>query len=183
MSKKILFAFSFALIMALATQAPAFAKESTKRVELNERAETRMEVRQENREERQEERQENRQERRDDIAENHGERLQNRFRKYSERLNALISKVEARIAKREAEGKENGDATVKLELAKTKLAEATKLGEDAIAMFLAIDPAKYSEQRTQAQAARDKAELARKAYIETVKLIKDAIVEMVSNKE
>jgi len=139
----------------------------------------RLENRQEKMELRQENRQEQRQEKRSDVAGKHSERLAQRFSNYQTRFAALIAKIQARIDL--STTKNVTSAQAKLDDAKAKLAYAIITGEKAVAQFKAIDPAKWVEQKAEAQAARDTADQARNAFkdtlalmIESVKLLKSA---------
>jgi len=112
---------------------------------------------------------------RSNIAENHANRLEKRFKFYSERLNNIISRFQTRLDLLKKDGKDPSSAQAKLDAAKAKLAEAKVKGEAAVAAFKAIDPAKFSEQKTEALAARDLATAARKLFIDTETLLKEAL--------
>lgn len=129
------------------------------------------------------ERKENREEKRADVAANHADRLENRFTLYAKRLTALGDKIESRIKKREAEGKEVGDAKAKLAAARDQLAKAIILGEEAVKMFRNIDPAKYTIQRNEALKARDKANEAQAAFKNAHRLLTEAVKEMNEGKD
>lgn len=127
--------------------------------------------------------QENVQAKKENVASNHADRLEKRFALYTKRLTSLADKIQTRIDKREQEGKKNGDAQLKVDTARKQLVLATELGAEAVKMFRAIEPAKYTEQRDQAIKARDKAKEARKAFVETHRLLREAIQEMNEGKD
>jgi len=108
---------------------------------------------------------------RSSVAQNHANRLERRFKFYFERLTNIITRFHTLKNK----GTDVSTIQVKLDAAKTQLASAKSLGEQAVADFRAIDPAKFSEQKAQAQAARDQAMQARGAFLEVHKLLKDAL--------
>lgn len=121
------------------------------------------------------ERMEDRQEIRSNVAQNHANRLERRFEFYYKRLTNIITRFERRLDILKADGKDVSAVNTKLTAVKTKLAEAKSKGDSAVAAFKAIDPAKFSEQKTQVLAARDLATEARKLFIETHTLLKDAL--------
>lgn len=120
-------------------------------------------------------RMEDRQERRSNIAENHANRLERRFTFYYTRLSNIIIRFEKRLDILKADGKDIAAVSAKLTEVKTKLESAKAKGAEAVAAFRAIDPAKFSEQKTEALAARDLANSARKLFVETHTLLKDAL--------
>jgi hypothetical protein len=122
-----------------------------------------------------EDRMENRQERRSNVAENHANRLERRFEFYYKRLTNIITRFQRRLDILKAEGKDISTVTTKVAAVKSKLEEAKTKGMAAVSAFKAIDPAKFSEQKTEALAARDLATEARKLFIETHALLKDAL--------
>lgn len=137
-------------------------------------------TRQQNRDEQQQLRQENRQETRSNVAENHANRLEKRFGLYYQRLSNIIERFQLRLAALKSTGIDTSKVAATLATAQTKLSDAKSKGEQAIAAFRAIDPAKFSEQKSQALAARDLANQARKLYLEVHQLIKAALVELKS---
>ncbi len=112
---------------------------------------------------------------RSSVAQNHANRLERRFKFYFERLTNIITRFQTRLDTLKNKGTDVSTIQVKLDAAKTQLASAKSLGEQAVADFRAIDPAKFSEQKAQAQAARDQAMQARGAFLEVHKLLKDAL--------
>jgi hypothetical protein len=122
-----------------------------------------------------EERKDNRQERRSSVAENHASRLERRFGFYFTRLDNIMTRFQKRLDTLTAAGKDTAAVQAKLDAAKAKLVEAKTKGAQAVAAFKAIDPAKFSEQRTEAFAARDLANAARKLFMETHTLLKEAL--------
>lgn len=130
---------------------------------------------QEIRQDRMEERQENRQEVRSNVAENHANRLERRFAFYYSRLGNIITRFEKRLDILKADGKDITAVSAKLTEVKSKLESAKAKGVEAVSAFKAIDPAKFSEQKTEAFAARDLANSARKLFVETHTLLKDAL--------
>lgn len=123
----------------------------------------------------QEIRQDNRQNLRSSVAENHANRLERRFGFYFARLGNIIARFQRRLDALKTAGKDTTAVQAKLDAAKSKLAEAKAKGAEAIAAFKAIDPAKFSEQRAEAFAARDLATAARKLFVETHTLLKEAL--------
>lgn len=119
--------------------------------------------------------QEIRGETRSDVARLHAERLEKHFGFYYNRLNNIITRFQARLDLLKAAGKDTTAVQAKLDAAKAKLAEAKAKGDAAITAFKAIDPAKFSEQRTAALAARDLATAARQLFQETHELLKEAL--------
>lgn len=115
------------------------------------------------------------QEFRSNVAENHANRLERRFKFYFDRLTNILTRFDKRVATLKSEGKNTAAVESSLAAAKTKLSEAKTKGDAAIAAFKAIDPAKFSEQKTEAMAARDLAMAARKLFMDTHSLIKDAL--------
>lgn len=132
--------------------------------------------RQEERQERQEERQQTRQELRSNVTANHAERLENRFLQYNQRLTNIMERFQKRLDTLKQSGKDASKAQDLLNSGKSKLVEAKTKGDGAVAAFRAIDPAKYTEQKSQILAARDLANQARRLYVETHQLIKSALV-------
>ncbi len=112
---------------------------------------------------------------RSNIAENHATRLSKRFEYYYSRLTNIMARFDKRLDVLKADGKDVTALKTKLEQVRAKLGEAKTAGDAAVAAFKAIDPAKFSEQKTQAQAARDQAISARKLYLEAHKLLKEAL--------
>lgn len=130
---------------------------------------------QEIRQERREDISEERQEFRSNVAENHANRLERRFGFYYTRFNNIINRFQTRLDTLKQAGKDTTSVQAKLDLAKAKLLEAKTKGEAAVAAFRAIDPAKFSEQKTEAFAARDLANQARDLFKQTGNLLKDAL--------
>lgn len=117
----------------------------------------------------------NRQERRSDVAKKHADRLEQRFGNYYTRLSTILTKLQARVDAISADKKDTTIAKARLAEAKTKLEEAKTLGATAVGLFRSIDPAKWSEQKTQAVAARDTANQAVKAFKAAHALMVEAI--------
>jgi hypothetical protein len=115
------------------------------------------------------------QEIRSTVAENHADRLERRFAFYYDRFSNIIMRFEKRLDILKADGKDVSAVSIKLTAVKAKLAEAKAKGGEAVAAFKAIDPSKFSEQKTEALAARDLATAARKLFMETHTLLKDAL--------
>jgi len=136
------------------------------------------EIRQERMEDRQEKREEVKekvQEIRSNVAENHANRLERRFAFYYSRLSNIITRFEKRLDILKADGKDVSAISAKLTEVKTKLESAKAKGVEAVAAFKAIDPDKFSEQKSEAMAARDLANSARKLFVDTHTLLKDAL--------
>jgi hypothetical protein len=122
-----------------------------------------------------EDRMEDRQERRSTVAENHANRLERRFEFYYKRLTNIITRFERRLDILKADGKDVSSVADKVSSVKAKLEEAKTKGMAAVSAFKAIDPAKLSEQKVEMIAARDIATEARKLFMETHTLLKDAL--------
>lgn len=112
------------------------------------------------------------------VAQNHANRLKRRFQFYYDRFTNIIARFKARLAILEGQGKNITAVTAKLDLAKTKLEEAKAKGIEAVAAFVAIDPAKFSQQKTERLAARDLANAAHQLFVDTHNLLKDALKEL-----
>lgn len=121
------------------------------------------------------ERREERQEFRSNVAENHAGRLERRFGFYYTRFNNIINRFQTRLDTLKQKGKDVASVQAKLDLAKAKLAQAKTKGDAAVTAFRAIDPSKFSEQKTEALAARDLANQARDLFKQTSDLLKDAL--------
>ncbi len=133
----------------------------------------RFEARQEQMQAKKEERVESRQERRSDIAGKHADRLEQHFNNYFTRFTAIMGKIDARIAA--TTNKNTDEAKAKLTDAKAKLAFAKITGDKAVTQFRSLDPAKWPDQKAQAQEARKTADEARDAYKATLALMVDSI--------
>lgn len=116
-----------------------------------------------------------RQELRSKVAENHANRLERRFKFYFDRMTGIATRFQARLDTLKAAGKDVSAVQSKLDLATAKLSEAKTSGEAAVAAFRAIDPAKFSEQKEEARAARDLAQATRALFKEVHTLFKDAL--------
>jgi hypothetical protein len=112
------------------------------------------------------------------VFENHANRLTKRFGFYYKRFTNIITRFEARLAILKEDGKDITKTQVKLDLAKAKLEEAKKAGDLAIAAFKALDPSQFTELKTERLAARDLANAARKLYLDTFTLLKEALKEL-----
>lgn len=121
------------------------------------------------------ERVETRQAARSDVAEKHANSLEQRFTNYYSRLSLILSRLQAHVAAIDPAKKDTTIAKAKLAEAQTKLEEAKSLGARAVSLFRSIDPAKWSEQKTQAFAARDLANQANKAFKSAHALMVEAI--------
>jgi hypothetical protein len=112
---------------------------------------------------------------RSDIAKNHANRLERRFQAYYTRLSGIIARFQTRLDTLKAAGTDTASIQAKLEIAKTKLEAAKVKGAEAVASFRAIDPAKWSEQKAAALAARDQANAARALFKEALSALKEAL--------
>ncbi|MFH2085646.1 MAG: hypothetical protein ABII21_02600 [bacterium] len=116
-----------------------------------------------------------RQQIRNQVAENHANRLEKRFTAYAARFDNITSRFQKRLGTLNTAGKDVTNIQTKLEAVKIKLVEAKEKGVEAVAAFRAIDPTKFSEMKAERLAARDLAVTARKLFIETHTLLKDAL--------
>lgn len=112
------------------------------------------------------------------VAENHANRLERRFQFYYIRLTNIITRFEARLDILATAGKDTAPSAAKLAAAETKLAAAKLKGEQAVAAFRAIDPAKFAEQKQELTAARELADAARTLFQEAHRLLQDALTEL-----
>ncbi len=143
--------------------------------------ELRQEVRQEIRQEVKDTRVEiqgQRQELRSDIAGNHATRLERRFAAYYTRMTNIATRITNRITTLKNSGKDTTAVQTKLDAAKATLESAKTKGAEAVAAFRAIDPAKFSEQKDKAIAARDLAMAARKLFVQASQELKATVVEL-----
>ncbi len=115
-----------------------------------------------------EEVEENRADRREEFAKKHAERLTKRFEQYYERLTKIIAKIRVRIS-------DNVEANAKLVEAEAKLNEAKRLGDEAIAMFEALDFGNLGSNKEEVEIAKNKAIEARNAFSDSMKLAKDTV--------
>ncbi len=151
-------------------------KMEAQREEAKTRQEERVTAREEKKEEIKQEKEErvaNRETKRSDVAGKHADRLEEHFANYYTRLNMIMGKIQTRIDATTT--KDTTAAKAKLAEAKAKLAEAKTLGASAVAQFRAIDPAKWSEQKAKAEAARDTANKAREGFKSTLALMVESI--------
>lgn len=151
-------------------------KMEEKREEVKLRQEERAASREAKREEVKSEKEEriaNRETKRSDVAGKHADRLEEHFANYYTRLNMIMGKIQTRIDATTT--KDTAAAKAKLVEAKAKLEEAKTLGASSVAQFRAIDPAKWSEQKSKAEAARDTANKARESFKSTLALMVESI--------
>lgn len=125
---------------------------------------------------------ENARERRSTIAQVHGNRLENRFSMYEQRLRNIYDRLVRVVAEHKRQGQDVSSLERKLREADTKLDAAQAAADDAIEGFLAIEPEAYDEQRDAALAARDKAQEARRLFVEAHRLLRDIIADIKSLK-
>lgn len=132
------------------------------------------EIRQESKEKR-EEIKSKLEEMRSSVAENHANRLERRFKFYYNRLHNIIARFNQRLDNLDSQDPAVISIKSKLASATTKLEEAKSKGDSAVNAFRAIDPAKFSEQKSAARLAGEDAMLARKLFKEVHELLKDAL--------
>jgi hypothetical protein len=125
-----------------------------------------------------EQRMENLQERRDQVLENIASRVELRFTRHEERLQNWIDRATKHVTTMEGNGKNMTNAKKALETAKTSLATATKLGDDAVVKLRAVTPENWSAQKTDAMAAREAVKKAQVAYAQVVKDMQQALREL-----
>lgn len=109
------------------------------------------------------------------IAEFHANRLERRFTTYYNRLNRLSEKIANRLSIMSQNGQDVSAAQTKLTEANSKLEEAKSYGNQAINQFRLIEADKYQTQRELALTARDLANQARQAFINSLKLYKEVV--------
>lgn len=112
------------------------------------------------------------------VAENHAQRLEKRFNFYYSRLDNILRRFQERLDLLKAANQDTASVQAKLDLARQKLEAAKLKGTQAIGAFLAIEPARFAEQKTEAFAARDLAVAARKLYQEAHEALKLALKEL-----
>lgn len=159
MKKYLLFAFSFILFAPTLVKAVSDENITKRRPDLP----TQVEV------------QEIRQEIQNRVAQVHANRLTKRFDFYYMRFSNIITRFQTRLDILKSNGKDTPSTQAKLELVKTKLADAKTAGDAAIATLESIDPTKFSEQKSTRLAAKDQANKAVKLFIEVHTLLKDAL--------
>jgi len=125
-----------------------------------------------------EEKKEDRQARRSEIAENHAERLEKRFGAYTQRLTTLSEKIQTRIDAVKAQGNDTASSQEKLDSGLAALTSARSYADQSVAQFRAIDPEKFEEQKSEAQAARELADKAREGYKNALELFRSAVKEL-----
>lgn len=180
MKKTLYIAFS-SLLLILSSFTVVSATESEnvtrRRPDRDEAKAAIQEVRTERQESR-EDRQGDRQEVRSHVAENHATRLENSFLRYQKRFANILDRFQKRLDILKTNGKDTAKVQGLVDSAKAKLTDAKAKGDGAVAAFRAIDPAKFSEQKTQLLAARDLALQAHKLYLELHQLLKTALIEL-----
>lgn len=127
---------------------------------------------------RKEAQQEAREERRDQTLERIANRVEARFANHKLRLQNWIDRASARITKMEAKGKNVTEAKKALETAKTSLATAVTLGNDAVAKLRAVTPESWTQQKADAKAAREAVAKAQVAFAQVVKDFHQTILEL-----
>lgn len=113
---------------------------------------------------------------RSQVAANHATRLERRFNFYATRFEGIIARIKLRLQTLSTAGKDVSSLEVKLNTAISVLTQAKTKGAQAISAFQAIDPDRFSEQRSQALSARDLAKEARELFLETHQLLKEIIL-------
>lgn len=114
------------------------------------------------------ERQENREEHRVSVLEKIATRVEARFKMHKERLQSWIDRASDRISKLKAKGKDTTNAEKALETAKTSLATASTLGDQAVAMLRAVKVEDWTSQKADAKAAREAVMKAQVAYAHVI---------------
>lgn len=110
------------------------------------------------------------------VAENHANRLERRFKFYANRLNNIIARFQTRLDILSKDEKKNTtDAKAKLDATSALLVKAIAAGENAVKAFRAIDPTKFSEQKTARIAAQSLAKDALKLFKDTNDALKLAL--------
>lgn len=155
-------------------QASLFEEKQENREEWEQKQTERKEERQENRQDRQE----NQQERRDEITQNIADRVEERFSRHEKRLANWIERVKKHISKKEENGKDMADAQKAVVTAQASLDSAVKLGKEAVTLLQAITPEKWSEQKEDAQKAREAVKKAQVAFAQVIKDMKAVLSEL-----
>jgi hypothetical protein len=118
---------------------------------------------------------------RSERAKLHGERIDRRFSWYAERLQNIAERIQSRIDKEKADGKDVTKAQASLDAAKATLTQAIADGKTAVTMFEAIDVAKWDVQQPQVKAAIDQANKARSEFITARQQELDAVKALLTN--
>lgn len=104
-----------------------------------------------------------------------GSRLQQRFTLYKTRLYMIIDKLQARIERLNAAGKDTTAAQTKLDEAQALLQDANTSGSSAVQLFTGIQLGDLSVQSSELEAAREKAQATRDLYFQVMKLLQETI--------
>jgi hypothetical protein len=101
--------------------------------------------------------------------------LERRFGFYARRLTNIADRIQSRIDKVKATGKDTTAAQAKLDSARQALTQATTDGQAAIAALRAITPAPWAQQKDAFMAAKDLAKKARQEFVDARKLMVQAV--------
>lgn len=118
---------------------------------------------------------------RDNASERHARRLENRFALYNKQLTNISVRTQTRIDKEKAEGKDTSKAQEALNKAKTTLAKAVEDGKKAVQAFRDIKPEDFSLQQAAVKAAIALTQTARTGFIDSRKLMVEAVVALKTN--
>jgi tRNA U34 5-carboxymethylaminomethyl modifying enzyme MnmG/GidA len=127
------------------------------------------------------ERQEERQENRDERAEKHGKRLGIHCESLTNNMTSLLNRINTRITKQKADGKDVTAAETASAQAKIDIAAAKSLCDQAKAKFESVPTTEWSGQQPIVLEGRKLAQQAREAFMKARKDLVTAIQALLKN--
>jgi hypothetical protein len=116
-----------------------------------------------------------RQERRETFADKRSKKLAEHCQLINQRISSMIIRVESRIAKQKADGKDVSTAEAAVAEGKTHLASGASLCDQAVAKFDSVPAESWSEQQSIVREARALAKQAREAFVKARQSVGKAI--------